>query len=197
LSAAAAMSLVISVAEPANVNAAETKATSAKAAAAGGSAQVTLRNISDAVRRVRSATLNVISDVEQRPLTETGDPLFLDAPPDKPKDLAVWTKQQKDFGKLEAPKKSWLDADVAHLKKAIALLNSEMGSTGSGDGWAQMNSVVNDINTHFKQLQQLSAGPKYDNIAIGGAALRIHDDVTKLEKPWRDTMANVRKGGKP
>jgi hypothetical protein len=158
-----------------------------------------MRGIGNAARRVKAATLNIINDVEQTKLTATpNDPLILDPPDNNRKDDVVWGEQMKQMGALEQPKKDWIDTDMSHLEKAVLLLNSEFSFTAFGDkkdatmrSWTAMNGVLSDINTHFELLQKLTAGPTYDNLEIGKAALRIRDDVTKLGKPYADTLKVV------
>ena len=166
-------------------------------------ADSSLKNIGSIARRIRIATLDIINDVEQRKLAVvSGDPLFLDPPAYSAKDSAVWAKQVQELGPLETPKQQWLEADVANLGKWIAMLNSEFGSTAFGADkteavnptWTEMNGLLADINSHYKNLQQLSAGPSLDNIAIGGAALKVHDDVRKLQHPWKQTLDIVQQG---
>lgn len=175
----------------------------AQSTAATGSpaAMASMRRIGDAARRIKSATLDIINDVEQTKLAATpNDPLILDPPDNNRKDDIVWGKQMQQMGPLEQPKKDWIDTDMSHLERAVQLLNSEFSGTAFGDKqqatsdtWNQMNAVLADINTHFADLQKLTAGPTYDNLAIGKAALRIHDDLKKLVKPWKATVITVKK----
>lgn len=156
-----------------------------------------LQSVRDAARRVRTSTLDVINDVEQRKgAAITGDPRFLFANENKDRDLKAWAQQTQDLGPLEAPRKSWLDADVAHVDKWVGVLQTSVTdliqSNGKKKGLeaasAQLSKVMQDVQSHLKQLHNLSAGPKYDNLAIGKAALVIHEDVAKLEQPWKQSL---------
>jgi hypothetical protein len=168
--------------------------------------RTSLKNIEHAARHITQATLDIVNDVEQRKLAATpGDPLIDNPPDNNVKDEMVWSQQMSEMGPLEQPKPQWLDADVSHLEKWLSMLNQDFTATTFGAGqkdaasatWNEMEAVVRDMNSHFKQLQQLSVGPHFDNLEIGKAALRIHDDVSKLEKPLRDTLKNIQSVGQP
>lgn len=141
-----------------------------------------------AAARLRRATLDVINDVEQRKVAvSTGDPRAID-PTDKQieKDAKLWSQEFKLLGPLEAPKKSWLDADVADVQRWVQVLNDDVSAltpdqqTAMGDNWATVQSTMADVNSQLTQLQSLAAGPDYDNLKIAQTALQIRDDAKKL-----------------
>lgn len=175
----------------------QTAATGTAAADAAPSNAVSLSSIAEVIRRVRTATLDIINDVEQRKIAiGTGDPLFIEPPTrNHPQAAQVWAKQQRaDLGKLQQPKPSWINADVAHLQHWIDMLNQELAATNSTSAsWTQIKAVSTDINNHFAQLKTLTAAPPYKNVEIGIAALQIHDDLKRLEKPWRDAVKSAQK----
>ena len=162
--------------------------------------QTSLKNIGHAARHIKEATLDIVNDVEQRKLAATaGDPLIDNPPVNNVKDAQVWSQQMSEMGPLEQPKPQWLDADISHLEKWLTVLNDDFAGTAFGATqkdaaaatWNEMQATLRDINSHSKQLQELSVGPHFDNLEIGKAALRIHDDIAKLDKPWRDTVKIV------
>jgi hypothetical protein len=160
-----------------------------------------LKNFRNAVSRIRNATLDIVNDIGQRKMAAlSSDPLFIyPTQRQENKDPKLYLDEMKDdLGNLEAPKKSWLDADVAHLQKWIGVFNADVASmskinnAGAAQPIKDISSVQSDINSHFKQLQTLTQGPKFDNLAIGAAALAIHDDVKKLEAPWKELTKALR-----
>lgn len=166
------------------------------AASANVDTRAALRTIRTAAMKIKRTTLEVINDVTQRKLLdETGDPLFFE-PTDHQveKDPSLWAKEQTNWSGIEPPRKSWLDADVKHLDHWVTALNSDIASvpaekqTAMGEPWQQLQSLARDINSHTEQLKELSKGPNYDNTAIAKAALVIHEDLKKMEAPWKAAM---------
>lgn len=158
-------------------------------------AKVCLKNLKRCAVRVRSVTLDIMDDVQQRPMEVTwGDPLFIVPPAYDQKDSKVYLADMKQLGTLEQPHKRWIDADMARLASLITVLNAEMKEITVPAGTAplgEMKTILNDVDSHYKQLQVLTVGPRYDNMAIGVASMRIYDDMAKLEKPWKATLKAV------
>lgn len=157
--------------------------------------KVCLKNLKRCASRVRVVSLDIMDDVQQRPMEATwGDPLFIVPPKYDQKDSKIYLSDMKQLGPLEQPHKKWIDADMARLSSEIALLNGEIKDISASSSTAsvgEMKTILNDVDAHHKQLQTLTAGPKYDNLAIGTAAMRIYDDMAKLEKPWKKTLEAV------
>lgn len=159
-----------------------------------------IKNVRDAGNRVRTAALDVITDVEQRKGAEiTGDPRFLFTSDSKERDSKAWAQENQDLGPLEAPRKKWLDADIAHLDKWVGVLQSSVSDlirankqkTGMEAASAKMSKTMNDLQDHLNKLHTLGAGPNYNNLAIGKAAFVIYDDVAALEDPWKSSISPV------
>ena len=147
----------------------------------------TLTDVRDAAHRVQTAALDVVNDVEQRKLAPLeGDIAFIQPFEYKNTKSSLWKAEMKKLGKIQPPKKSWLQADVAHLGNRISVLQSEV----SGSSSPEMAAIMNDVQSHYSALQKLAAGPTFDNLAIGSAALDIYDDMPKLEKPWKHAFAS-------
>jgi len=165
--------------------------------------EVSLKNIKDVVHRLRVAALDVINDVEQRDMVVTGEPELIQPIAYKDKNSISWAREMLELGPAQPPRKRWLDADMAHLGNCVELLQSDFDGTAfSADAknavnasWAEMGSVVKDVQQHYKTLQELTKGPRYDNIAIGKEALGIYDDMAKLSKPWKEVLSTIRARG--
>lgn len=162
--------------------------------------QSALKGIRNASARIKRSAVLVVNDVAQRKLAvETGDPRYIE-PSDAQieKNSRLWAQELAQLGPLEPPKKSWIDADMTHLKHWIDILNEDIKAMPSdqvtvmGPSWTEMTTLADNINKNFDRLQTLSAGPTYDNLAIASAALAIRDDVKKLDKPWQAAMKCVR-----
>ncbi len=160
-----------------------------------------LNNLRKSAMRIRTAALDILNDVEQRPMETSGsDPLFIVPPTYDQKDSAIYLQDMKALGALEKPHKRWLDADMARLTSLLKLFNSEMDNIAESSSTSAqvgaMKLLGKDVDAHYTELQALTAGPNYDNLAIGAAAMRIYDDMAKLEKPWKETVKAVRAASK-
>lgn len=164
--------------------------------------QVALKALRDAAHRLRRAALDVINDVEQRDMVVTGEPLLIQPIAMKDDNKPVgWAQMMEDLGPALPPRKSWLDRDIANVGELVALIKDDIATVKSGDEsdlpaaahWQDIKAVVADIETHYNNLASLGKGPKYDNIAIGKEALKIYDDVGRLEKPWKEAVHAARK----
>jgi hypothetical protein len=160
------------------------------AASTSTSPSAVLKNVSLLAHRLKRASLDVINDLEQRDMVVTGEQELIQPIPMKDDDKAIgWAQQMEDLGPALPPKKSWLDTDVGNVGELIDLLAADMNMVqipaGQESSWTALKAVVQDMQTHYKDLKAASQGPKYDNLAIGKQALKIYDDVKKLEDPWK------------
>jgi hypothetical protein len=88
------------------------------------------------------------------------------------------------------PRKKWLDFFMAEMGQLIPLMQSELAGTAIpadkkdevAGPWGQMQSLVQDMQSHYKALQPLTQGPNFDRDAIGKEVLAIYNDVEELEK---------------
>jgi hypothetical protein len=159
-------------------------------------AENALKSISDVVHRVRQDALQVINDIEQRSMVVTGEAELIRPIAWADKDPVPWAQQMLELGPALPPHKKWLDTDVDNLGEAIQLLQEDIEALQFPDtqkdqatpAMSEMNTLMQDVQTQYKNLQGLSKGPKYDNIAIGKAALAIYDDMKKMEKPWKQAL---------
>ncbi len=158
-----------------------------------------LKNIKSAVGRVKKATLDVINDVTMRKLTDDeGDPLFFE-PSDRQvdKDPSLFAKEGTSWSTVEAPRKSWLDQDVKATEHWVDALKTDVDALSKASGATPpvqvMQTVVKDMTDNLDKLKTLSGGPTYDNLSIAKAALAIHEDLKKLEAPWKTAMSELHK----
>lgn len=167
-----------------------------------GESENSLKNLKDVVHRVRVAALDLINDVEQRSMVVTGEPDIIQPIAYDDKKPISWAREALELGPALPPRKKWLDVDMAHLGELVKLLQSDFDEAnpsaakqaGANDSWGQMNAIMQDVQTHYKNLQQLTQGPKYDNISIGKAAVEIYDDMSKLSHPWKEALKAARQG---
>lgn len=144
----------------------------------------------DTALRVAHATLEVINDVGQRKLAvETGDPrAWTPSTHQIEKDTKLWADELAQLGGLEPPKKSWLDADMATLKRWVDVLNEEANAQGESCS-PEVQSTLADLNKSFATLQSLTAAPPYDNLKIAAAALNVRDAAKKIDQASRGVKA--------
>lgn len=165
------------------------------------SSEGTLRNVRDLAHRLMREAMYLIDDCEQRDMVVTGEPMLI-----QPQDIyrndkrAVgWAQEAFDLGAPQAPRKKWVDSDMAHLKQLIVLLKADMDSTPKDDqqaevdaSWANAKAIAEEIEDHYDKLVEVTKGPKLDNMAIGKEALAIYDLSKKLEKPWTEVLRAVK-----
>lgn len=203
LTTLAVLSVLIPGALSAQADAATKTAKTSKSAKVSdpASCQLLLHNLRHAASRVQRSTLAVVNDISQTKLTDIeGDPLFFQPTATQEKESGVWAKEMTYVGALEQPKKKWIDADMLHLMQAVTELNSSfkaLPSPASNDIAGQqsrtaMSGTISDINQHLKALTALTDGTKYDNLAVGSAALVIRDDLLKLEQPWKQLLKSCK-----
>lgn len=162
----------------------------------------TLKSVKDVAHRLRKAALDVINDIEQRDMVVTGEPMLIQPQAMKDDDKPIgWAQQMEDLGPALPPKKKWLDMDVANVGDLVNLLSADVAAVDvapaaqGSSPWTDLKSIVTDIQNHYANLKKLTKGPKYDNIAIGKEALKIFDDVKRLETPWKAALEASRQGG--
>jgi hypothetical protein len=166
------------------------------APSAGTDLKTALLNIQKVSGKIKRTTEEVVNDVSQRKMADdTGDPLFfMPTEAQAEKDTKLWSAESANVGAVEAPRKSWLDADMSHLTCWINALNEAMNQVpadkqaAGGQSWQQLQAVVQDINDHMTRLKKLTAGPEYNNMDIAKATLSIHEDLKKLETPWKAAL---------
>jgi hypothetical protein len=156
-----------------------------------------LKNVSLLAHRLQRASLDVINDIEQRSMVITGEAELIRPIPMKDDDKAIgWGQQMQDLGPALPPKKSWLDTDVGNVGELVGLLSADMNEVqvpaGQEASWTSLKAIVQDMQLHYKDLKTASQGPKFDNMAIGKQALKIYDDVKRLEAPWKAAVAASR-----
>lgn len=158
---------------------------------------VALKNIKDVVHRLRTATLDLINDIEQREMVVTGSPDIMQPIAYDDQKPIGWARQMIELGPALPPKKQWLDLDMAHISELLKLLQSDVQALAPGDGqssasndYNDLSTIMQDIQAHYQTLSELTKGPRYDNLAIGKAALAIYDDLSKLNKPWKNLLKN-------
>ncbi len=165
------------------------------------SSEGTLRNVRDLAHRLMREAMYLIDDCEQRDMVVTGEPMLIQ-PQDvyrNDKRAVGWAQEAFDLGAPEAPRKKWVNTDMAHLKQLIDLLKADMGNTPKDDqqaavdtSWANANVIAKEIEDHYNKLVDMTSGSKLDNLAIGKEALGIYDASKRLEKPWTEVLRNVK-----
>ena len=159
-----------------------------------------LKSIRDAAHRLRKASLDVINDIEERDMVVTGEPMLIQPIAMNDDDKPVgWAQKMEDLGPALPPKKQWLDMDVGNVGDLVTLIVQDVNAvtipqyqSGLQGPWGDLKAVVQDMQTHYASLKELARGPKYDNIAIGKEALKIFDDVKRLEAPWKAALTASR-----
>ncbi len=164
-------------------------------------ADMQLKNVHDAARRLRSAALMLVNDVEQRDMVVTGEPMIIQPIPMKDDKQAIgWAQQMEDLGPALPPRKKWLDVDMSSTGQLVALIQDEIGGIQLpaekqdrlAAPWGELKALVQDTQSHYTNLQGMTNGPTYDNVKIGQEALAIYDDMGKLEKPLKQILQILR-----
>lgn len=164
-------------------------------------AELQIKHLSDAARRLRSAALMLVNDVEQRDMVVTGEPMIMQPIPMKDDTHKIgWAQEMEDLGPALPPRKKWLDLDMSSAGQLLDLLQQDMEGTqfpaekqdNLAGPWGEVKAIVQDAQAHYRSLKTLTQGPAYDNISIGKEALAIYDDMGKLEKPLKQVLQVLR-----
>ena len=167
-------------------------------------ADIQLKNVHDAARRLRSSTLMLVNDVEQRNMVVTGEPEIIDPVPMKDDSHSIgWAQEMDDLGPALPPRKKWLDLDMSNTGQLLEVLQQDMDGvqfpaekqTQLAGPWGQLKGLVQEAQTHYSNLQSLTKGPGFDNIKIGKEALAIYDNMGKMEKPLKEVLETLRSHG--
>jgi hypothetical protein len=164
-------------------------------------ARTALKNVRTAASKIKRTSMEVMNDVTQRKLNDDeGDPIFFEPSNQQvEKDPTLFSKENSTLGNVEAPRKSWLDADLNHLDHWVTLLNEDLdaipasGQTSIGEPYKQMRDIAQDINNHMRELSILTKGPRYDNLAIAKAAMAVYTGIQKMESPWKSAIKSAGK----
>jgi hypothetical protein len=162
--------------------------------------EVTLKEMRDELRRLHRASLDLISEVEQRDMVVVGEPLLIQPIPEKAIPHPGTEDELLVLGNALPPRKKWLDLTMSEVEKLVGLLDQEKAALAVPNEKQQalagslkeLNDILTDVNTHYNNLKPLCAGPTYKNIDIGKEALAIYEDTHKAEKPWQTIVTAVR-----
>lgn len=163
--------------------------------------EVALKDMRDVLRRLHRASLDLISEVEQRDMVVVGEPLLIEPIPDKRDPNPGTMEEMVTLGNALPPRKKWLDLTMAELEKLVALLDQEKKAVivpsdkqpELSNHVKELDTLSADVDSHLQKLKSLTAGPEYKNIDIGREALAIYDDTAKMEKPWKAVLNGLRK----
>ncbi|HEY9869281.1 MAG TPA: hypothetical protein V6D08_08955 [Candidatus Obscuribacterales bacterium] len=164
-------------------------------------ADIQLKHVRDAARRLRSAALMLIDDVEQRDMVVTGEPMIIQPIPMKDDTHPIgWAQKMEDLGPALPPRKKWLDLDMAAAGRLVDALQQETDAVQFpsekndklAPAWSEVKSILEDTRSQYRNLQDLTQGPTYDNIKIGQAALSIYNNMGKLDKPLKEVISILR-----
>jgi hypothetical protein len=164
-------------------------------------ADIQLKHVRDAARRLRSAALMLIDDVEQRDMVVTGEPMIIQPIPMKDDTHPIgWAQKMEDLGPALPPRKRWLELDMATAGKLVDALQQEVDAVQFpsekndklAPAWSEVKSILDDTRSQYGNLQGLTQGPSFDNIKIGQAALSIYNNMGKLDKPLKEVISLLR-----
>jgi hypothetical protein len=93
------------------------------------------------------------------------------------------------LGELMPPRKKWVNYLTKQIGQLMDIVQADLDATvlpdnaskEVTDAMAEMKSLMADAQKHYKELQEVTKGPKLENLAIGKQVLAMSDDVTKIE----------------
>ncbi|HEY9868906.1 MAG TPA: hypothetical protein V6D08_07050 [Candidatus Obscuribacterales bacterium] len=146
-----------------------------------------IKAMGECAHKLKRAALDMIGELQRQDLVVVSEPdvigpIIVPAVPNPSGMMPV--------GDYLPPRKKWLDFYMAQMSQLIPLMQSELADTAipadKKDAikgpWGQMQSLVQDMQSHYKALQPLTQGPSFDRDAIGKEVLAIYDDVEELDK---------------
>ena len=162
---------------------------------------IALKDMRDVLRRLHRAALDLISEVEQRDMVVVGQPELIQPIPSKGDPHPGTMEEMITLGDALPPRKKWLDITMSEIEKMVALLKQERAAieiqpdkqTAAAAPLKELDDLLTNIDSQVNQLKTLTAGPKYENIAIGKQGLAIFEETRKVEKPWKELVQLFKK----
>lgn len=146
-----------------------------------------IKAIGEGVHKLKRTAEDMIGELQRQDLVVVSEPdvigpIVLPAIPEPSGMLPI--------GDYLPPRKKWLDFYMAQMQHLIPCIQDELANTiipedkkaETQEPWAKMQSIMQDVESHYQRLQPLTQGPKFDSDAIGKEALAIYDDIRQLEK---------------
>ncbi len=160
------------------------------------SAVVELQEVNEVMVMLSRAAVDMVGEVERRTMVEGEEPTV--AP------QVVFSKDPHEntmfsLGDALPVRKKYVDIYRDHMSDLINRLHKETNDVVIPDAcktiikeqWIETNNIEKDIEKHLQQLVALTAGPTYNNLAIGKESLAIYDDLSKMEKPLKQVYKVV------
>lgn len=93
------------------------------------------------------------------------------------------------IGELSPPRKKWVNYLTKQIGQLMDIVQADLDATvlpdnaskEVTDAMTEMKSLMADAQKHYKELQDVTKGPKLENLPIGKQVLAMSDDVTKIE----------------
>lgn len=146
-----------------------------------------LREIQKTAERLRRQAMYLIADVENVDSMIVSEPdviggVVIPAVP--------MPSGSVSFGDLLPPKQKDLDKQMESLNVLITALHAEIDAILLPDDlkpqlkpiWMEMKVLAHDVSLHYEKLKPLTKGPDFKNVEIGREALRMYDDMHKIEQ---------------
>lgn len=98
-------------------------------------------------------------------------------------------------------RKRWVDLSMQSLGQLIPFLVADEKSLAMSPDiknedapyWQEISTLTDDMLKHYQDLIPLTVGPDYNNTDIGKEVLVIYDDISKINKPWKELYKAIRK----
>lgn len=169
--------------------------------------EVTLNNLRDArlsISRVRKATANLYDEVTRQEVTMSYNPNMVGT-------SVIMTPRANMTGRTLPARKKWINASMAEISPIITLFKEDVDAAIESHRRTDVSDetrtvlhplrdaaflAVKSSSDTFKQLEELTAGPTYDNQAIASAAQTLDAEMTQLDRALKKGISILRKEAK-
>ncbi len=113
-----------------------------------------------------------------------------------------------DMSQVLPARKQWVDLDMQQITPAIGYIKTDMNGIQSGEADLQLSdkdktkfdseltdcaASIDRALAYTTQLQQLTVGPTYDNLAIAKLTSQMHKELGTVEKSTKRLIGEIKK----
>ncbi|MCA9803239.1 MAG: hypothetical protein KC777_14815 [Cyanobacteria bacterium HKST-UBA02] len=157
-----------------------------------------LKDLATSLQHLKRAAIDILTEVERQDMVVVGEPdvigpMIIPAMPNPTGTVSS--------GRFLPPRKKFIDyfmIQIDHLmpiveKSAEAVTLPESATTQAKADKARLGELVTELNSCFHALDKVTAGPKYDNMAIARQATAFGDLVKKIDRRRKSLYKSMKK----
>ncbi|MGD9681790.1 MAG: hypothetical protein AB7W16_11460 [Candidatus Obscuribacterales bacterium] len=157
-----------------------------------------LKDLATSLQHLKRAAIDILTEVERQDMVVVGEPdvigpMIIPAMPNPTGTVSS--------GQFLPPRKKFIDyfmIQIDHLmpiveKSAEAVTLPESASTQAKADRARLGDLVIELKSCFEALDKVTAGPRYDNMAIARQATAFGDLVKKIDGRRKSLYKSMKK----